>query len=46
MNIKNMHDTYSKIFNRIGLTFKVVEIGAIGGKSHEFYVLAESGEDF
>ena len=44
-----MHDTYSKIFNRIGLTFKVVEAdsGAIGGsKSHEFHVLAESGEDF
>ena len=46
---QNMHDTYSKIFNRIGLTFKVVEAdsGAIGGsKSHEFHVLAESGEDF
>ena len=46
---QNMHDTYSKIFNIIGLTFKVVEAdsGAIGGsKSHEFHVLAESGEDF
>ena len=46
---QNMHNTYSKIFNRIGLTFKVVEAdsGAIGGsKSHEFHVLAESGEDF
>ena len=46
---QNMHDTYSRIFNRIGLTFKVVEAdsGAIGGsKSHEFHVLAESGEDF
>ena len=46
---QNMHDTYSKIFNKIGLTFKVVEAdsGAIGGsKSHEFHVLAESGEDF
>ena len=46
---QNMHDTYSKIFNRIGLRFKVVEAdsGAIGGsKSHEFHVLAESGEDF
>ena len=46
---QNMHDTYSKIFHRIGLTFKVVEAdsGAIGGsKSHEFHVLAESGEDF
>lgn len=46
---QNMHDTYSRIFKRIGLTFKVVEAdsGAIGGsKSHEFHVLAESGEDF
>ena len=46
---QNMNDTYSKIFHRIGLTFKVVEAdsGAIGGsKSHEFHVLAESGEDF
>ena len=46
---QNMHETYSKIFNGIGLTFKVVEAdsGAIGGsKSHEFHVLAESGEDF
>ena len=45
----NMHDTYSKIFKLIGLTFKVVEAdsGAIGGsKSQEFHVLAESGEDF
>ena len=43
-----MHATYSKIFQRMGLTFKVVEAdsGAIGGNvSHEFHVLADSGED-
>ncbi|MCG6886130.1 MAG: proline--tRNA ligase [Proteobacteria bacterium] len=43
-----MHDTYCQIFNRIGLTFRPVraDSGAIGGSlSHEFHVLAESGED-
>jgi len=45
---KLMFDTYTKIFNRFGLTFRAVEAdtGSIGGSdSHEFHVLAESGED-
>ncbi len=43
-----MHATYSRIFERLGLKFKAVaaDTGAIGGAvSHEFHVLAESGED-
>ncbi|WP_298612776.1 proline--tRNA ligase [uncultured Thermosynechococcus sp.] len=43
-----MYDTYSRILHRCGLTFRVVEAdsGAIGGSaSHEFMVLAASGED-
>jgi len=43
-----MYDAYSRIFTRCGLTFRPVEAatGAIGGSmSHEFHVLAESGED-
>ncbi len=43
-----MYDTYSNIFNRLGLEFRAVEAdtGSIGGNaSHEFHVLAESGED-
>ena len=43
-----MHDTYSRIFSRLGLTFRAVEAdsGNIGGnRSHEFHVLASSGED-
>ena len=43
-----MHSTYCAIFNRIGLNFRPVEAdtGSIGGSgSHEFHVLAESGED-
>jgi len=43
-----MHETYSKIFNRLGFTFRAVEAdsGNIGGNSsHEFHVLADSGED-
>lgn len=43
-----MYDTYIRIFNRCGLKMKVVEAetGAIGGSfSHEFMVLAETGED-
>lgn len=42
-----MYDAYTRIFSRCGLTFRPVEAdsGAIGGKgSHEFMVLAESGE--
>ena len=44
----NMHDTYTRIFTRLGLKFRDVaaDTGAIGGTgSHEFHVLAESGED-
>jgi prolyl-tRNA synthetase len=43
-----MHDAYCRIFHRIGLDFRPVraDSGAIGGNlSHEFHVLAESGED-
>ena len=43
-----MYDTYSRIFARLGLESRAVEAdpGAIGGNySHEFHVLAESGED-
>ena len=43
-----MYEVYSRIFTRTGLRFRSVEAdsGAIGGhKSHEFHVLAESGED-
>jgi len=45
---RNMHDTYTRIFSRLGLKFRAVaaDTGAIGGTgSHEFHVLAESGED-
>ncbi|HKY06617.1 MAG TPA: proline--tRNA ligase [Candidatus Binatia bacterium] len=44
----NMYETYKRIFARSGLRFRPVEAdtGAIGGsQSHEFQVLAESGED-
>jgi prolyl-tRNA synthetase len=44
----NMFATYSRIFTRLGLKFRAVaaDTGAIGGTgSHEFHVLAESGED-
>jgi len=43
-----MHEAYSTIFSRLGLDFRAVEAdtGSIGGShSHEFHVLAESGED-
>jgi prolyl-tRNA synthetase len=43
-----MHDAYSRIFSRLGLGFRAVfaDTGAIGGSaSHEFHVLADSGED-
>lgn len=43
-----MEETYSKIFEKLGLDFRVVEAdsGAIGGSgSKEFMVLADSGED-
>lgn len=44
----DMYEVYSRIFTRTGLRFRSVEAdsGAIGGnKSHEFHVLADSGED-
>ena len=43
-----MHATYCRIFERIGLDFRPVDAdtGSIGGSgSHEFHVLADSGED-
>ena len=43
-----MYQTYSAIFTRTGLVFRAVlaDTGSIGGShSHEFHVLAESGED-
>jgi prolyl-tRNA synthetase len=43
-----MYDAYSKIFTRMGLDFRAVQAdtGSIGGSaSHEFQVLAQSGED-
>ncbi|MEH8136812.1 proline--tRNA ligase [Gallibacterium anatis] len=43
-----MHQTYCNIFNRLGLDFRPVQAdnGSIGGNgSHEFQVLADSGED-
>ncbi len=45
---RNMYDTYTRIFSRLGLKFRSVaaDTGAIGGTgSHEFHVLADSGED-
>jgi prolyl-tRNA synthetase, family II len=45
---QNMHDTYTRIFTRLGLSFRAVaaDTGSIGGTgSHEFHVLADSGED-
>jgi prolyl-tRNA synthetase len=43
-----MFQAYSNVFNRLGLKFRAVkaDTGAIGGDgSHEFHVLADSGED-
>ena len=43
-----MHQAYTHIFNRIGLNFRsvIADNGSIGGSgSHEFHVLANSGED-
>ncbi len=45
---QTMYDAYGRIFTRLGLTFRAVaaDTGAIGGSgSHEFHVLADSGED-
>ncbi|MBF0264433.1 MAG: proline--tRNA ligase [Gammaproteobacteria bacterium] len=44
----DMHQCYTSIFTRLGLNFRAVDAdtGSIGGSgSHEFHVLAESGED-
>lgn len=43
-----MHAAYSRIFTRLGLDFRpvIADTGSIGGSgSHEFHVLASSGED-
>ena len=45
---ETMYQVYTNIFNKIGLQFRAVkaDTGAIGGDgSHEFHVLADSGED-
>jgi prolyl-tRNA synthetase len=45
---RSMHQAYTRIFKRCGLDFRVVEAdsGSIGGSfSHEFMVLAKTGED-
>ena len=45
---KVMYDAYTHIFTRLGLEFRpvIADTGSIGGsKSHEFHVLASSGED-
>ncbi len=45
---ERMFETYTRIFSRLGLDFRAVlaDTGAIGGSaSHEFHVLADSGED-
>ncbi|CAN5232314.1 proline--tRNA ligase [soil metagenome] len=45
---QSMYDAYVRIFTRLGLVFRAVaaDTGAIGGdRSHEFQVIAETGED-
>ena len=45
---QSMYDAYTRIFTRMGLTFRAVaaDTGAIGGSaSHEFQVIADTGED-
>ncbi|PLX65898.1 MAG: proline--tRNA ligase [Denitrovibrio sp.] len=49
ISYQKMYDAYCKVFERCGLKYKTVEAdsGAIGGSfSHEFMVLADTGEDF
>jgi len=49
ISYQKMYDAYCRVFESCGLKYKVVEAdsGAIGGSfSHEFMVLAETGEDF
>jgi len=48
LSYKKMFDAYTKIFQRCGLRFRAVEAdtGSIGGSfSHEFMVMADTGED-
>ncbi|MCC7040953.1 MAG: proline--tRNA ligase [Burkholderiales bacterium] len=48
VSYRRMYDAYTRIFTRMDLKFRAVDadMGAIGGlSSHEFQVLAESGED-
>jgi prolyl-tRNA synthetase len=48
LSYRRMYEAYERIFTRLGLRFRAVQAdtGAIGGfASHEFQVLAESGED-
>ena len=48
ISYEKMYGAYCKIFDRLGLVYKVVEAdtGAIGGNvSHEFMVIADTGED-
>ena len=48
LSYQRMYDAYVRIFERMGLTFRAVaaDTGAIGGdRSHEFQVIAETGED-
>src|SRR6056297_838000 len=48
VSYQEMYDAYERIFERLGLKTRVVkaDTGAMGGKgSHEFMVIAESGED-
>ncbi|MBI4400985.1 MAG: proline--tRNA ligase [Nitrospirae bacterium] len=48
LSYQKMYDAYTRIFTRCGLTFRAVEAdtGIIGGtSSHEFMVLAETGEE-
>ncbi|MCL1985194.1 MAG: proline--tRNA ligase [Betaproteobacteria bacterium] len=48
VSYRSMYDAYWRIFSRLGLRFRAVEAdsGSIGGSfSHEFMVLAETGED-
>ena len=48
VSYRAMYDAYTRIFSRMGLTFRAVaaDTGNIGGKaSHEFQVIADTGED-
>ncbi len=48
LSYQKMYDAYKRIFTRCGLSFRAVQAdsGAIGGSfSHEFMVLADTGED-